>query len=153
MGSSPQRPRILLPRKLVSFSGCSAATHMRNSSSNLTGMTSSVWQEERDNVLELLRQNKEKMTVYKAGSISSVISFFLATLNVLYKVVCIYQVKHQRLFVVSSHVWKVAFDLGFYIALVSSKEADSSYSLHQITDMPCLHSQLCYFAKHTESLS
>lgn len=60
MGSSPQRPRILLLRKLVSFSGCSAATHMRSSSSNLTGMVSSVWQEETDNVLDSLRNDSVK---------------------------------------------------------------------------------------------
>lgn len=59
MGSSPQRPKILSLRRLVSFSGCSAATQMRNSSSNLTGMISSVCQEERDNVLELLKQTQK----------------------------------------------------------------------------------------------
>lgn len=146
MGSSPQRPRILLLRKLVSFSGCSAATHMRSSSSNLTGMVSSVWQEETDNVLDSLRNDSVK------SKQQILCNFPPPILNVLCQVVCIYQVKHQRGFVVSSHVWKAGFDLGFYIALVSSKEADSGYSLHQITEMPCLHSRLCYFAKHTQSL-
>lgn len=93
------------------------------------------------------------MTVLKSKQRILCNFFFFSILNILYKEVYIYQVKHQRLFVLSSHVRKVGFDLGFYIALVSSKEADSSYSLHQITEMPCLHSRLCHFAKHTESLS
>lgn len=59
MGSSPQRPRILLLRKLVSFSGRSEATQVRNSSSNLTGMISSVWQEKENNFIELLRGRKK----------------------------------------------------------------------------------------------
>lgn len=61
-----------------------------------------------------------------------------------------YRVRRQQLFVLSFYIWQLGFDLGFYIALVSSKETDSSYSLLQITEMPCLHSQLCDFAKHTK---
>lgn len=149
MGSSPQRSRIFLLRNLVSFSGCSAATQIRNSSSKLTGINSSVWQRAKK------RQTMSLNYLEGKRNLSCNLSpfFFFSIYNGLYQVVCTYQVKHRHLFVVSSHGRKFGFDLGFYIALVSSKEADSSHSLHQITEMPCLHSRLCDFAKHTEGLS
>lgn len=156
MGRSPQRPRILLLRKLVSFSGCPPATHMRNSSSNLTGINLSVWEEK---IMFFYCSNGKRNYSVKSShkifclSLSLLFFFSLRFAVLSSNVHILYQVKHQRLFVVSSHAWKVGFDLGFYIALVASNEADSSYSLRQITGMPCLHSQLCYFAKHTENTS
>ena len=96
----------------------------------------------KDNVFELVL------------NINIATSFFSPPIfNIVRQNVCTYQVKHQCLFVVSSHELKVCFNLGFYIALVSSKETDSSYTLHQIRKMPCLHSQRCYFSKHIEGLS
>lgn len=44
MGRSLQKLRIFSLKKLVSFTGCSAGIHTWDSSSNLSGITLSVWQ-------------------------------------------------------------------------------------------------------------
>lgn len=118
----------------MSASGCSIATHVMTSLSYLTGRISSLCMRQKHGV------------PWNVKKVEEIATFCIMLCLCEYK----YRVRRQQLFVLSFYIWQLGFDLGFYIALVSSKETDSSYSLLQITEMPCLHSQLCDFAKHTK---
>lgn len=125
-GKIMTKPQNLLLRKPVSFSGSSSAIHMRNGSSNLTGIMSSLWQGEKDNALKLQSRNKRRHC-YEARRLSCNLFCVFNILRCTFS-----QVKHQRLSVVCSHVSKMGFDLGFYVALQSlpaPNQSDAVFTL------------------------
>lgn len=97
--------------------------HMRNGSSNLTGIMSSRWQGEKDNALKLHSQNMRWHCYEAKWKISCNLSCVFNIQRCTF-----YQVKHQRLSVVHSHVSKMSFEFGI---------------LRSTPVTPCTKSQAC----------